>query len=200
MDANHDQIESCARQWATIAQLLTLSSRKMRRVFGQCASAHDISETQFLVLFACGRHAEGLCQSALAEQTGLSAAQVSGLVDQLERQALIEVVRSPIDRRRRLCRLASRGHEQLSRILYQVAPLTQRLHDHIGSAARDELRQTLQSLLGMSNRPHGGEESGSEKPDTPMACQVGEEGELSGRSATCKAGSTREASPSQRAA
>lgn len=148
MDANHDQHERlCASEWASIVQLLTVSSRKLRRVFGQRAGTLDLSETQFLLLFACGGVDGGLCQSDLAEQTGLSAAQASGLVEQLERRGLLEVGRSATDRRRRLCRPSGQGRAHLDQVLNQVAPLARQLRDQIGQSAQDQLHQTLQSLL-----------------------------------------------------
>jgi DNA-binding MarR family transcriptional regulator len=148
MDANHHQHERpCASEWASIVQLLTVGSRKLRRVFGQRAATLDLSETQFLFLFACSRVDGGLCQSDLAEQTGLSAAQVSGLVDQLERRGLLEVGRSVTDRRRRLCLPSDQARAHLDQILTQVAPLARQLRDQIGQPAQDQLRETLHSLL-----------------------------------------------------
>lgn len=148
MDANHGQHERrCASEWASIVQLLTVSSRKLRRLFGQRAGTLDLSETQFLLLFACGGVDGGLCQSDLAEQTGLSAAQASGLVEQLERRGLLEVGRSATDRRRRLCRPSDQGRTHLDQVLTQVAPLARQLRDQIGQSAQDQLRQTLQILL-----------------------------------------------------
>jgi DNA-binding MarR family transcriptional regulator len=154
MEANHDQHERrCASEWASLVQLLTVGSRKLRRVFGQWAATLDLSETQFLFLFACGRVDGGLCQSDLAEQTGLSAAQASGLVDQLERRGLLEVGRSVTDRRRRLCLPSDLGRAHLDQILTQVAPVARELRDQIGQPAQDQLRQALHSLLDFNDWP-----------------------------------------------
>ena len=123
MDAKHDQSDlTCAADWASLVQLLTMGSRQLRRIFGQQTAALAINETQFLVLFACRQCDAGLCQSDLAVRAGLSTAQVSGLVEQLEHRGLLEVRRSTVDRRRRVCRASPAGAEVLEQGLKQLAP------------------------------------------------------------------------------
>ena len=84
------------------------------------------------------RPPEGIAQVALAESIGMSAGQISQLVDRLGAVKLIESTRSASDRRRRLWRVTDAGRDTLfeagCRLAIRVEELDRRLsHVELGT-------------------------------------------------------------------
>jgi MarR family 2-MHQ and catechol resistance regulon transcriptional repressor len=80
--------------------------------------AHGLSLGAFNALMILSRCDEGGCpMHELGELLLVSRANMTGLVDCLERKGLVERVPSPTDRRVRLARLTKAGHKLLESIL-----------------------------------------------------------------------------------
>src|SRR5476651_2662714 len=68
-----------AERWAHLVQQSSLCGRQLRRLLAQNIARWNVSDTEFLVLWACNHTNEpGLAQNELASMLGVSAAQMSG--------------------------------------------------------------------------------------------------------------------------
>jgi DNA-binding MarR family transcriptional regulator len=113
-----------------ISRAISLYSNYVQR-------AHGVTGPQLLVLHETQRSGE-LPVSALAERVSLSHATVTGILDRLERRALLERVAAPRDRRKRVVRLTRAGEA----LLHSAPPLLQS-HFLEELRALDEWEQTL---------------------------------------------------------
>jgi DNA-binding MarR family transcriptional regulator len=78
----------------------------------------DLTEAECLILWLTATRANqaGSSQQDLATEVGVSPAQMSCLVERLRKRGLMEMTRSPIDRRRQVWRLLAQGEELLGKI------------------------------------------------------------------------------------
>ena len=86
------------------------AARVMRQLMEQVAERHDLSEGRLFLLFDLWRapeHQRPLGE--VAEQLDVSPRNVTGLIDHLEKDGLVERVQDPIDRRSIRARLTQRG-------------------------------------------------------------------------------------------
>ena len=90
------------------------------RVVESHLAQHDITQGRFAVLMALWANpdgAEALSPALIAEQTGVTRATITGLVDTLERDGLVARAPDPEDRRMLTVRLTPRGVKLLQRIM-----------------------------------------------------------------------------------
>lgn len=93
------------------------------RVVAQQLGHHEISHGRFGVLMALWRRTRGtepktaLTPAELADQTGVTRATMTGLIDTLERDGLVERKPAPDDRRMTTVQLTTAGIETIQRIL-----------------------------------------------------------------------------------
>lgn len=102
------------------------------------------------MLWAC-REAPpaGFSQSQLAATLGISAAQVSGLVERLRRSGLLASRRAEADRRRQHWCLTPTGRARLEAILLDLAGWAGWLDHGLGSDHSGNLGRLLDQLAGM---------------------------------------------------
>lgn len=80
-----------------------------------------VSDCEFWVLWLCGRAAaSGFVQHELAAAVGVSAAQMSGLVERLRQHGLLAGCRGDRDRRRQYWRLTAAGEARLREIQAEI--------------------------------------------------------------------------------
>jgi MarR family transcriptional regulator, lower aerobic nicotinate degradation pathway regulator len=82
-------------------------------------------------------------QGAIADALGYDKAQLVGLLDELEREGLVERRRDPADRRRQLVRMTPAGRKALGRL----RRLSDRLEDEFLAPLSEADRQQLHALL-----------------------------------------------------
>ncbi len=92
----------------TCFQVLSLAGRIDRDCAAQLAP-FGLSEGRFVVLFLLGASAEGLAPAVLAERAGVTRATMTGLIDSLEKDLLVERHADPVDRRALRIRLTPKG-------------------------------------------------------------------------------------------
>lgn len=106
---------------------------------------------QFDVLAQLERSPEGLTFSALSEKLLVTAGNLTGIVDRLEKQGLARRETNPADRRQTFIRLTDKGREYCDKIIPQhthdVAKLFGGLSDNTVQNLRSDLEQ-LSTLLG----------------------------------------------------
>lgn len=97
-------------------QILSLASAIDRDCAARLAP-HGLSEGRFVVLFLLEGSPEGLAPNVLAQEAGVTRATITGLLDGLERDALISREADENDRRAMRVRLTRQGR-QLARKVF----------------------------------------------------------------------------------
>lgn len=147
--ANSSRPESseAARRWIELAKRILVCGRLFRDDLTQQAGRWQLSEPEFAILWACHKAPSAGCsQKELAAVLAVSAAQVSGLVEQLRRQGLLEGRRGPRDRRRQFWRLTPAGRARLQSVLDDLARWAGPLNEQLGTGRSDALVRLLDQL------------------------------------------------------
>ena len=110
---------------------------------------HGLSQGRFLTLIVMNRTPdEEINPSSLAEKVGVTRATMTGLLDGLEKNSLLERVAHPEDRRKLGIRLTKKGRQLLDKMLPGY-------YDHIRklmAKLSEKERQELELLLGKVNQ------------------------------------------------
>ncbi len=136
-----------AGQWAELLELLARSERLLRDELAERTGPRGISEAQFSLLWAC-KHAPpaGLSQNELAQSLTLSAAHISGQVEQLRAKGLLAGCRRPPDRRRQVWQLTDQGNLQLESLLSDLVQWFEQLESSLSTQRRADLSELLRKL------------------------------------------------------
>ncbi len=126
-------------------QTLSLASA-IDRDCAALLAPHGLSEGRFVILFLLDAASEGLAPNALAEQAGVTRATVTGLLDGLEREALIE--RQPVagDRRALRIRLTSKGKQVATTVFDQHGHWIAGLFGNLSASERQQLAALLDKV------------------------------------------------------
>lgn len=120
---------------------------RLRRALRQRLERRELRETEFLILSRCaGASPPGAAQHDLAEVTGVSPAQMSGLVEHLRTRGLLTGVRGALDRRRQFWRLTGEGRQCYESIDGDLASLAASLGRHLSPDEQSLLASLLQRL------------------------------------------------------
>lgn len=138
---NPSALKVCAELMRTGSGLLA--------AFETVLGKYGLSQGRFLVLIVMNRtpHQE-INPSSLAEKLGVKRATMTGLLDGLEKDNLIERVSDPRDRRKTGIRLTANGRGLLDELL----PDYYRLMAKLTVSLSENERQTMISLLGKVNQ------------------------------------------------
>jgi len=138
---NPSAIKTCAALLRTGSELLT--------TFEAILGNHGFSQGRFLTLIVMNRDpTEEVSPSSLAEKVGVKRATMTGLLDRLERDDLIERRAHHRDRRKVGVRLTSRGRQVLAAML----PGYYRSIAKIMANLTEKERLELMALLGKVNQ------------------------------------------------
>ncbi|ENO90486.1 MarR family winged helix-turn-helix transcriptional regulator [Thauera linaloolentis] len=111
-----------------------------------CASRlapHGLSEGRFVLLFLLDSARGGLAPNVLAEQAGVTRATVTGLLDGLERDALVERHADPGDRRALRIRLTAKGSLMARRLFDEHSRWIAGLFGKLSTDERGQLAALL---------------------------------------------------------
>jgi DNA-binding MarR family transcriptional regulator len=108
----------------------------------------------YQVLAACGREGPRT-QLALAGRLGLDRTVMTYLLDDLQKEGLVERRPDPADRRARRVELTDAGRARLCDLAGRLGGAEERLLDRLDPAERDTLRQLLFRLATGSNTTVG---------------------------------------------
>jgi len=135
--------------WFALAERVVALARQLRRGLAAACRPAGIGETELLCLWACSFEASaGISQSRLCARLGVSAAQVSGVVDSLRRRGLLVCDRDPTDRRRQLWRPTPEGLAALAEVCRHAERLWTSAADAPSSPGQiDALIDELDRLL-----------------------------------------------------
>jgi DNA-binding MarR family transcriptional regulator len=122
---------------------LRVASHGMRTSMDRWLERHDLSEGRLGVLWRL-RFTESMTLGDLAESLDVSPRNITGLVDHLEKDALIERIPDPEDRRATRVRLAPAGKQKLSDIKSEMGSPR---HGVVAGFTEEELKQLRHLLL-----------------------------------------------------
>ena len=138
---NPSALKICAELMRTGSGLLAA----FETVLGQ----YGLSQGRFLTLIVMNRTPDQkINPSSLAEKLGVKRATMTGLLDGLEKDTLVERVSDPRDRRKTGIRLTAKGRGLLNELL----PDYYRLMAKLTASLSENERQTMISLLGKVNQ------------------------------------------------
>ncbi len=115
--------------------------------FETMLARHGLSQGRFLTLIVMYRTpGEALSPSALAEQVGVTRATMTGLLDGLEKDSLLERCADPTDRRKLTVRLTSNGIRTLQNMLPDYYDRIGKLMRHLDAHEREQFIALLQRV------------------------------------------------------
>ncbi|AUL46989.1 MarR family transcriptional regulator [Bordetella trematum] len=106
-------------------------------------AVHGLSEGRYILLFLLEAAPDGLAPHALASQAGVSRATVTGLLDGLQADALIERQADPRDRRARRVVLTRAGRQLARQVFAEHNAWMAGLFKHLDAAERRQLTRLL---------------------------------------------------------
>lgn len=126
-------------------QTLSLASA-IDRDCAALLAPHGLSEGRFVLLFLLDAASEGMAPNALAEQAGVTRATVTGLLDGLEREALIERQANASDRRALHIRLTRKGKQVAKKVFDQHGRWIANLFGNLSAPERQQLAILLDKV------------------------------------------------------
>lgn len=136
-------------------RLLTCSNLIERTVRRRLRQEFDITLPRFDLLAQLDRTPEGLTMGALSHRLMVSNGNVTGLIDRLVDEGLVERLPAPGDRRAQVVRLTKAGKRVFDRMTPVHAAWIQELFgglDRVELTALHELLATLKSSLAAAER------------------------------------------------
>lgn len=105
--------------------------RRLRDLLEEQVQPLGLEGSECLVLWLCGTraHHAGWAQQDLATAVGVSPALMSSMVEELRKRGLMEMKRSPVDRRRQVWRLLAQGEDLLHQVRGSLSSIAQQLDD-----------------------------------------------------------------------
>ncbi|WP_227852780.1 MarR family winged helix-turn-helix transcriptional regulator [Klebsiella oxytoca] len=102
-----------------------------------------LSEGRFVLLFLLDAASEGLAPNALAEKAGVTRATITGLLNGLERDRLIERHADPLDGRAMRIALTVEGKQLISSVFARHSRWIGGLFSHLSAQERTQLSELL---------------------------------------------------------
>lgn len=119
--------------------------RHLRGLLDKQAQPLGLDGSQCLVLWLCATraHHSGWAQQDLANAIGVSPALMSSLVEGLRKRGLMEMKRSPIDRRRQVWQLLSQGENLLQEIRASLGSVAKQIDGLVPLQDQQSAQQVL---------------------------------------------------------
>lgn len=122
--------------------------RRLRGLLDEQVQPLGLVGAECMVLWLCDAraHHAGWAQQDLATAVGVSPALMSSLVEGLRKRGLMEMKRSPVDRRRQVWRLLSQGEDLLHQIRSSLGGIAQQIDDLIPLEEQQATQQVFARL------------------------------------------------------
>lgn len=124
---------------------LSLASNIDRDCARQLA-VYNLSEGRFVLLFLLDASEKGIAPKVLAEQAGITRATVTGLLDGLERDELVERHANIEDRRALYIQITSKGKLIAKKVFDQHSRWIANLFDNLSLHERNQLNTLLEKV------------------------------------------------------
>lgn len=124
---------------------LSLASNIDRDCARQLA-VYNLSEGRFVLLFLLDASEKGIAPKVLAEQAGITRATVTGLLDGLERDGLVERHANIEDRRALYIQITSKGKLIAKKVFDQHSRWIANLFDNLSLHERNQLNTLLEKV------------------------------------------------------
>lgn len=131
---------------ATFLHLLRVAT-DLSTALDECLQRHGLLQGRWWVLILLLREETRVSTpSVLAEKSGVARATMTGLIDGLERDGLVERVFDPADRRRVSVKLTDSGQDKLDEVMPDYYSQLQRCMAGLDETGRDDLRKMLKLI------------------------------------------------------
>jgi len=134
---------------------LRMAAHGLHRRMESWAEAHGLSEGRLQVLFRV-RHESQVALGELAEMLNTSPRNVTGLIDHLERDGLVERVPDPKDRRSVQARLTAAGTERIESLWRHAFDNQMKLTEGFSETELTQLRKLCYRLIENLTDEEGG--------------------------------------------
>lgn len=126
----------------TTGYMIANTGRRLTSTLTQLFQPHNLTSEQWSLLFAL-HHNEGVSQKELAELTGKDPANVTRILDQLERKGFVRREANPDDRR------AFRMHNtpEGTKIAVALAPIEERFVEEVVAGIPREDLETFRAVM-----------------------------------------------------
>jgi len=139
---------------ADIARLIARAAQGLRAKAADQLAQHALSDVRLAVLQVLDRsEPQGCTQVHLARTLGLSQSNVSGLVERMRNDGLLERLSCATDRRKHTLRLAVRGRQLLDETAGPHERRMARMLAGLSPEAREVLPRVLRQLLAVLDGP-----------------------------------------------
>lgn len=140
----------------SLGRTIYLTSQAMRTHVDQLLKPFDITMEQLHILKSI-EHQDGVTQREICTATGKTPANITRILDRLEKKKLIVRRDNPQDRRSQLVSLTGSGHALALRLSDLLTTLSQRIEQHIDKneigIVKKVLGQIETNLLELSENP-----------------------------------------------
>lgn len=132
--------------WVEFAPLLASTARGWRKAFDAAMAEHGLSDAKAIPLMILLRHGDRVPQGVLAERVGIEGATIVRVVDELEKDGLIQRVADDADRRVKLIQLTEDGRALAAKVEKSAARLRALFLGDFDSDAVDVAMEVLRRL------------------------------------------------------
>ena len=143
------------RGWLQLVLQAGAVARAGRRQLAEQVAGCELTEQEFLILWLCDdQPLVHRGQRELADTIGVSAAQMSGLVEKLRQRNLIQFERLGTDRRRQVWQLTTHGQALLVQLCKLLASRREEVHGPLTSDDQQQLLALLRRCLTAEETKH----------------------------------------------
>jgi MarR family transcriptional regulator for hemolysin len=139
-------IDVMKQTWVEFAPLLASTARGWRKAFDAAMAEHGLSDAKAIPLMILLRHGDRVPQGVLAERVGIEGATIVRVVDELEKDGLIQRVADDADRRVKLIQLTEDGRALAAKVEKSAARLRAIFLGDFDSDAVDIAMEVLRKL------------------------------------------------------
>ncbi|MDQ6898092.1 MAG: MarR family transcriptional regulator [Candidatus Dormibacteraeota bacterium] len=168
LEANQASPDTLVAAEALVA--LSKVARHLHNKRERLCEGVNLSEGRFEMLLALSRSGSGMVLGKLAGLMGVTPRNVTGLLDNLERDGLARRVSDPEDRRSWRAELTPAGREKVLQMRQRMLDLQDRLSDQLSEADWKQLRHLCWRLLQISSTTPRGH-----LPPSPLDPAIAEE-------------------------
>ncbi|EFM55458.1 MarR family transcriptional regulator [Brucella sp. BO3] len=132
--------------WVEFAPLLASAARGWRKAFDAAMAEHGLSDAKAIPLITLLRHGDCIPQGVLAERVGIEGATIVRIVDELEKDGLIQRIVDDADRRVKLIQLTEDGRAVATQVEKSAARLRAQFLGGFDSQEVDVAMEVLRKL------------------------------------------------------